>query len=171
MATQEKAPAAETRLPCPYEHSRRAKGHQASSRQGPYTACRLIGGLEREARDRSVGKPLTLRRSSDFERLFRQGERFRSHELLLIRLFRDTGGLRVAFVTARGAGKVARRNRLRRRLREACRSMWSEIADRPADVLFMALPPAAQSDYAALRNAMAKLLQRAGVLSATDVVE
>ncbi len=171
MATQEETSAAEARLPRSHEHSGRSPNHQAPSRQRPHAACCLTLALQREARDRGVGKPLTLGRTSDLERLFRHGERFRGRELLLIRLFRDEGGLRVAFLTARGVGKAVRRNRLRRQLREACRSIWPRIADRPADVLFMALPPAAEAGYGSLRNAMAKLLQRAGVLGASDVAE
>ena len=171
MATQEEAPAAETRIPCPHEHSGWPTGHQASSCQGSYASRRLICTPKREARDGGVGKLLTLRRECDVERVFSQGERFRGRELLVIRLFRDEGGLRVAFLTARGIGTTVRRNRVRRRLREACRSIWPEIADRPADVLFMGLPPAAVSEYASLRGAILKLLRKAGVLDATDAAE
>lgn len=121
--------------------------------------------------DRAVSKPTTLRRARDIEDVFRRGERLRSRELLLIRRFRDEGGLRVAFLTARDVGTAVRRNRLRRQLREACRSIWPRIADRPADVVLMALPPAAESGYGSLRNAIARLLHRAGVLGVSDVAE
>jgi ribonuclease P protein component len=91
--------------------------------------------------------------------------------LLLVRLFRDGGGLRVAFLTARGVGKTVHRNRLRRQLREACRSIWSDIAGTSADVLLMALPPAVETDYASLRAAMIGLLQKARVLDAPDAAD
>jgi len=126
---------------------------------------------EWEARDGGVGKPLTLRRGREVDRVFTEGERFRGRELLVIRLVRDEGGLRVAFLTAKSIGTAVRRNRVRRRLREACRSIWPEIADRSADVLFMGLPPAAASEYASLRGAIRKLLRKAGVLDATDAAE
>jgi ribonuclease P protein component len=61
-----------------------------------------------------------------------------------------------------------RRNRQRRRLREACRSVWSRIADRPADVVFLAQPPAADHDFASVKAEMQSLLKRARLLSAVE---
>ena len=164
MAAEEETPAAEARLPPPHEYARRAQNHQASSREAPYTVGRLGWARQEEARDGGVGAPLTLKRASDFDRAFRQGERFRSREMLVIRLFRDQGGARVAFLTAKGVGRAASRNRLRRQLREACRSIWPQVADKPADVLFMALPPARESGYGSLKKAMVSLLRKAGIL-------
>jgi ribonuclease P protein component len=71
-------------------------------------------------------------------------------------------------VAGKAVGGAVRRNRQRRRLREACRGLWSRIADRPADIVFVAQPAAGTADFAAVRREMETLLRRAGLLPATD---
>jgi len=117
-----------------------------------------------KVREIGVAKPRTLTRASDFDRAFAAGRRFRAGPLLLIALRREQGGLRAAFLTARDVGKAVARNRLRRRLREACRSLWPRIADDPVDLLFMGLPAGAGCGYRELVEAMAGLLRKAGLL-------
>lgn len=67
---------------------------------------------------------------------------------------------RFGFVTARAVGKAVVRNRVRRRLREAARSLplkggW--------DVVVIARRSAAEATYRELRETMASLLTRAGL--------
>jgi ribonuclease P protein component len=78
---------------------------------------------------------------------------------------REDGEARVAFLTAKDVGRHVARNRLRRRLREACRTLWPEIANQPADLLFMGLPFGLTCDYRVLVEAMRGLLRKARVLS------
>jgi ribonuclease P protein component len=117
-----------------------------------------------EAGEIGAGKPRTLTRAQDFERAFRDGRRFRARPLLLIAFRREETGARVAFLTAKDVGKTVSRNRLRRRLREACRQLWSRIADQPFDLLFMGLPAGAQTDLPDLARAMEGLLRKARAL-------
>jgi len=129
----------------------------------PPSCCVRPNGVSRR-----IGKLATLRRARDFDEAFRHGKRYRGKSLLLICARRPEGGLRAAFLTAKTVGSAVRRNRQRRRLREACRALWSRIAAQPADVIFMALPSAAQCPYASLRREMEVLLGQAGVLVRGD---
>jgi len=115
-----------------------------------------------------IGRLVTLRRTSDFDRVFREGKRHRGRAVALLCLPRTEGGLRAAFVAGKAVGGAVQRNRQRRRLREACRALWTEIAERPADIVFLAQPPAADTDFAGLRAEMEALLRRAGVLPAAE---
>ncbi len=117
-----------------------------------------------KARETGVAKPRTLTRAGDFDRAFETGQRFRARPLFLIALRREEGGVRVAFLTAKGVGKAVARNRLRRRLREAYRSLWPRVAEQPVDLLFMGLPAGARCSYPELVEAMAGLLRKAHVL-------
>ena len=68
---------------------------------------------------------------------------------------------RFGFTTARALGTAVKRNRLRRRLREAIRSLpvvqgW--------DVVVNTRRGAAEADYWVLRAQVMKLMERAGVL-------
>jgi len=113
-----------------------------------------------------IGKLTILKRRGDFDRVFREGRRHRGRRLALVCLQRPDGPLRAAFVAGRAVGGAVRRNRQRRRLREAYRALRSWIADRPADVVFVAQPAAEASDFPTLRREMEALLRRAGLLPA-----
>ena len=69
---------------------------------------------------------------------------------------------RYGFVTSRAVGKAVVRNKVRRRLREAVRSLplkdgW--------DVVAIARRSAAETTYRELRESLASLLARAGVMA------
>ena len=96
--------------------------------------------------------------------MFDKGKRVRGKSLLIAYTEREDGGLRVAFLTAKALGSAVRRNRQRRRVREACRSLWPAIAARPADLVFMALPSTAKTGFGALQQEMEAILRQAGIL-------
>ncbi|HXI46194.1 MAG TPA: ribonuclease P protein component [Candidatus Acidoferrales bacterium] len=99
----------------------------------------------------------------DFAALMERGT-MRSHPLLATRILRtDLGPTRFALATSRTLGSAVVRNRVRRRLREALRSMASQL--RPGwDVLVIARPGLVTADHRTLVDTLARLLRRGGVL-------
>lgn len=77
-------------------------------------------------------------------------------------------GVSVGIVVSRKVGNAVIRNRVRRRLREALRAVLRERAARQeplaADLIVIARPEAALSDYATLRRALVRALERSGFL-------
>jgi ribonuclease P protein component len=103
-----------------------------------------------------------LRKSSDFATAYREGRSF-SSRLLVIRP--RANGLpqnRYGFVTSRAVGKAVVRNRVRRRLREA---VWSLSVEDGWDVVVIGRRSAAEATYWQLRESLATLLERAGLLT------
>jgi ribonuclease P protein component len=105
-----------------------------------------------------------LRGSRDFAALAAAGAS-RSHPLLVIRFRRtERETSRFGFAIGRRLGSAVRRNRLRRRIRAALRSMASTIGP-GFDVLIVARPPILTADHTALVGALRSVLDRAGVTS------
>ena len=70
---------------------------------------------------------------------------------------------RCGFTVSRRVGKSVRRNRARRRLREAVRLMWDLIA--PGwDMVWIARPAINRAEFVDLQGVCARLLRRAGLL-------
>ncbi len=104
-----------------------------------------------------------LRRPADFAALQEHGTS-RAHPLVVVRTMRN--GLertRFAFSTSRRLGGAVIRNRVRRRLREIVRSLASRV-EPGWDVLIVARPGCAGASYAELRDVVARLFVRAGIL-------
>jgi ribonuclease P protein component len=104
-----------------------------------------------------------LSRPQDFKALQERGT-IRSHPLLATRVLRtDVGPTRFGLATSRALGSAVVRNRVRRRLREALRSM--EPVMRPGwDVLVIARPAIVKADYGVVAQALRRLLTRGGVV-------
>ncbi len=104
-----------------------------------------------------------LSRPQDFATIQEHGTS-RSHPLLVVRVLRTgLGDTRFGIATGRRLGTAVARNRVRRRLREALRSMADSF--QPGwDVLVVARPGLVHADHAALVTALRRLLTRAGVI-------
>ncbi|QLQ05461.1 MAG: ribonuclease P protein component [Anaerolineae bacterium] len=72
------------------------------------------------------------------------------------------------FSVSRRLGNAVRRNRARRRLREAVRGHFASIAN-GWDLVFIARPPLAQADFADIEAACLTLLKRAQLLTPATV--
>lgn len=108
-----------------------------------------------------------LSRPQDFKALQERGT-IRSHPLLATRVLRtDVGPTRFALATGRALGPAVVRNKVRRRLREALRSMGPGL--RPGwDVLVIARPAIVKADYGTVTQALRRLLTRGGVVGGED---
>ena len=109
-----------------------------------------------------------LTRPQDFRALQERGT-IRSHPLLSARVLRtDLASTRFGLATSRALGSAVVRNRARRRLREAIRSLLPSM--RPGwDVLVIARPAIVGAEHLAIREALGRLLRRAGVLGEATV--
>ena len=75
---------------------------------------------------------------------------------------------RYGFVTSRAVGMAVVRNRVRRRLREAVRPLSLKDG---WDIVVIARRSAAEATYRELRESLASLLTRAGVLATIEADE
>lgn len=85
---------------------------------------------------------------AEFSRVYREGRRYTGESLVLY--FRPTGGpRRVGVTSGRRVGGAVRRNRAKRRLREALRRLEGRLCA-PGDLVLVARPPAGTAPFAAL---------------------
>ena len=68
--------------------------------------------------------PERLRRSSDFRRVFRKGQRYRGDTLKAAIAWNSLGVMRLGFSVSARMGNAVRRNRLRRRVRGMAGDYW-----------------------------------------------
>ena len=102
-----------------------------------------------------------LRQRRDFAAVYRRGRPYRGQLLVLRTLPTGDAESRFGFTASVALGNAVVRNRVKRRLREAARSLdvghgW--------DLVVNARQGAAKADYQRLRAQLSELLSRAGVL-------
>lgn len=98
-------------------------------------------------------------RRSQFERVFREGRPFRDR-LAAVHVLRVAGEpLRVGFAAARSIGNSVRRNRARRRVREAFREGVGEGLQ-GCWIVVVARPPVLEARFEELVRGLARLLER-----------
>ncbi len=137
-------------------------GRPPRSRRSSGPRSKAPGGLTTE---RGPQRPrlVMLSRPQDFAALQERGT-IRSHPLLATRILRtDVGPTRFGLATGRALGSAVIRNRVRRRLREAIRSMGPSL--RPGwDVLVIARPAIVEADLRTVTQTLRRLLTRGGVV-------
>ena len=80
-------------------------------------------------------RDVRLLRHADFERVYKQGRRHFASDLTAFYRRREEGStLRIGFTVSKMLGGAVRRNRMRRRLREAVRLNWPEF-QAPVDIV------------------------------------
>ena len=102
-----------------------------------------------------------LRSEREFAAVYGRGRAWSNQALAIRVLANALPQSRFGFAAGKRVGKAVVRNRVKRRLREAVRSLA------PAggwDVVVIARPAAASMDFASLRAALAALLSRAQIL-------
>ena len=106
-----------------------------------------------------------LTRSEDFKRVRRSGRSY-AHPLVVLIVQKNEHGniLRVGVAAGRTTGSAVHRNRAKRLLREAMRTLLPNIAS-GADVILIARSGLASATLTETREALLNLAQRAQILS------
>jgi len=103
-----------------------------------------------------------LRRPEQFQRVRRDGKSW-AHPLLIMNVTRNrVGHTRCGFVVGKQLGKAHDRNRAKRRVREAVRTQYHQIAA-GYDLVFVIRPTAVNAAFPQLQQGVAELLKRAGI--------
>jgi ribonuclease P protein component len=125
-----------------------------------------------------VQRRFRLTRSEDFKRVRRSGKSYAHPLVVLIALKSEEGGqprVRVGVAAGRTVGTAVTRNRTKRLLREAMRTLIPDIALRHGfasqdsasglDLILIARPGLASATLADTRQALVNLLRRAKLLT------
>lgn len=102
-----------------------------------------------------------LRQHQDFAAVYRQGRQYRDRLLVLRTLRTGCDDSRVGFTAGRAVGNAVVRNRVKRRLRAAVRSLR---LNEGWDIVLNARQTTNEADYDELRKSLKGLMERAGVL-------
>lgn len=101
-----------------------------------------------------------LTRSEDFKRVRRSGRSYAHPLVILIVEKNEQGNLRIGVTAGRTSGTAVRRNRAKRILREAMRTLLPNIAPN-ADLILIARSGLTSATLGETRQALLNLLQRA----------
>jgi ribonuclease P protein component len=112
----------------------------------------------------SFSKTKRLTRSTEFDRVRKEGRKIRG-SLVSLTVLSNTGHrLRAGFITSRKVGGAVARNRVRRRLRDIVRRHQKEIVD-GTWIVTIASARAARASYSALEEEWLRLAARASILA------
>jgi ribonuclease P protein component len=107
-----------------------------------------------------MGREYMLRRNKEFQHIYRRGKSLVDRNLVLLYLPSNT--LKVGFCVSKKVGNSVHRNRVRRQLREAFRSLMPQV--KPSQIIFVARCGITEKDYWNILSSMERLLQKAKVL-------
>ena len=111
-----------------------------------------------------LARATRLSRKSDFDRVFASGAAAHHNFVSLRAAANELDHVRVGIICGKRVGGAVVRNRARRRLREATRSLLPRIT--PAwDILLVIRPPSAKATVAEFVYALEELLRRRGLLA------
>ena len=148
-----------SRPPDPGPPPGQGPGHPVGIARGPIIQVVDTATLSPKA----PGSDPTLRRG-DFRRVTQQGRRIAGALMTLHWVPRDEALVRAGFTAGRRVGGAVIRNRARRLLREAWRSV-AQRADGGCDLVFVARPDIAGRKLADVVAEMESLLLQAGVIA------
>jgi ribonuclease P protein component len=108
-----------------------------------------------------------LTRSEDFKRVRRFGKSFAHPLVVLVIQANEEDKLRVGVAAGRTVGKAVKRNRAKRLMREAMRTLIPSIAS-GWDLILIARPALSSATLAETHTALQSVLLRANIFSPTD---
>ena len=105
---------------------------------------------------------LRLRHAEDFQRLRREGRSYPNKFLLMSVLPNTLPHNRYGFIVSKQVGNAVRRNRIRRRVREAVRLLHPQLRT-GYDIVFIARPSLEGKPFEVLKRTVSDLVQQAGL--------
>ena len=108
-------------------------------------------------------KPNRLRASRDFKRTYSRGRSYVHPILVLYVLPNRTENRRIGFSLSKKLGDAVDRNRMKRRLREACR-MPMETAQNGFDAILVGRSRLGQASFGEIQTVINELFRRARLL-------
>lgn len=106
---------------------------------------------------------LRLRHTHDFQRLRREGRSY-PHPLMVMSIAPNMlAHNRYGFITSKHLGKAVKRNRIRRRIREAVRLLHPQLKS-GYDIVFVARLPLVEQPFDIVQRTISDLFQQAGLL-------
>ena len=108
---------------------------------------------------------IRLRRSGDVRRVYDEGRSWAHPLLVLIGRPNEMGLSRVGVTASRKVGGAVERNRAKRLLREAARHLYPRFEREGWDIMLIARPKLIEAREQEVEEALASLLDRAGLQS------
>ncbi len=107
-----------------------------------------------------------LRRRAEFERAYQQGRRIRMATFTLYAYPRqDDEPTRIGIVAGRRFRTLVQRNRAKRRLRAACRALWTQMAP-GYDLVLITHEPALDVPFGQIQHELREALRQLRLLKA-----
>lgn len=103
-----------------------------------------------------------MKKNKEFAFVYKRGKAFSQKHLLLLCFMNRFGGLRTGFSVSKKVGGAVKRNKVRRRLKEALREELFSIRANAAAVI-VAKPGACELPYGELKRQLSHLLKKAGL--------
>lgn len=105
-------------------------------------------------------KVLTLKKNKEFRFVYQKGKPYYAKDLILLTK-KSGNSLRVGFTVSKKVGNAVKRNLVRRRLKEAYRSILEELSE-GREMIFVAKKNAASVPFSDLLAQMRALFARSG---------
>ncbi len=111
-----------------------------------------------------MAKYAVIKQNYEFRRAYHKGRSFVSPYLVVYCFKKKYGGVKVGITSGKKIGKAVARNRARRVIREAFRSMYPEVRGN-WDIIFVARTATVYKKSTEIAVVMRKQLKEAGVLN------